>query len=690
MFVCCRYLVASSGVTSSCPAGSNSNRPAIHTVRSPLPPDAQGQPAFFLRQMSVREEISRPFEFAVDLISKQPDIDANELLGESMTISIRVGESAEERDRHFNGIVSNFSYHGRSERYYHYRAALRPWFWFLSRAANCRIFQQVSVPDVFETVCRQTHDFSDFELSLTGDYKKWDYRVQYRESDFAFVSRLLEEEGIFYYFKHKEDKHILVLGDSNDAFVNVQGDPNIPYRPPGEGRVGREHISEWHVRHEVQSGKYVLDDYNFTKPRVDLENRAAATSRSHAKSDYEIYDYPGRYEETMEGENLAKIRLEELQTGHKCLDAFGDHRGLTAGGLFNLTEYYRESENAKYLITSAEITVTSVEIEQIEEDAENRFDVDFVALPFAETEPFRPSRLTPRPIVHGPQTAIVVGKEGEEIWTDKYGRVKLQFHWDREGESNENSSCWVRVSQVWSGKNWGGIQLPRTGQEVVVEFLEGDPDRPLVVGRVYNNDQMPPYELPNNQTQSGVISRSTKEGTPENFNELRFEDKKDEEEIYFHAEKDFNRVVENNDSLKVGFEKKDTGDQTIEVFNNQVVKIGCSDASDGSQTIEVYKDRSAELKTGNDETKVAQGNHALKIDAGTSTVEAAQSITLKVGSSTITIGPSSITIKAAQISIEGQASLDAKSGAMTTLEGTMTTVKGSGMAKIEGALVKIN
>ena len=267
-----------------------------------------------------------------------------------------------------------------------------------------------------------------------------------------------------------------------------------------------------------------------------------------------------------------------------------------------------------------EIQVESAEIEQMRPDAENRFNVKFVALP--KQEPFRPARLIPKPIVHGPQTAVVVGKAGEEIWTDKYGRVKLQFHWDREGKSDENSSCWIRVSQIWAGKNWGSMHIPRIGQEVVVSFLEGDPDRPLVIGRVYNEDLMPPYPLPDGQTQSGILSRSTKSGTPETYNELRFEDKKGEEMVYLHSQKNFERKVENND----------------------VVTIGTSNAEEGNQTIAVLKNRSAEIKTGNDSTTVTQGNHAVKVTAGTSTIEAAQKITLKVGTSTITIEPAKISL----------------------------------------------
>jgi type VI secretion system secreted protein VgrG len=296
-------------------------------------------------------------------------------------------------------------------------------------------------------------------------------------------------------------------------------------------------------------------------------------------------------------------------------------------------------------------------------------------------EPFRVASITPRVRMPGPQTAVVVGKSGEEIWTDEYGRVKVQFMWDRDGKSDENSSCWVRVAQIWAGNTFGGFQIPRIGEEVIVDFLGGDPDYPIIVGRVYNKDNAVPYPLPGEQTKSGIKTRSTKKGTAENFNELRFEDKKGDEEIYFHAEKNFNRVVENDDSLKVGFEKKDKGDQKIEVYNDQTLTIGAG-SKGGSQTIVVYKDRTAEMKTGNDTITITQGNHKTEITAGKSETSAMQSIELKVGGNSIKIDQSGITLKGIKISVEGSATAEVKS--------PMTKVNGDGMVMIQGGLVKIN
>lgn len=627
----------------------------VHEVVSPLPP-INGEPAFLLRAMKAEEKISSPFKFTLDLFSVDFNIDPTDLLGESMTVVLNIHE----RKRYFNGLVSRFLFLGRTGNYAHYRAELRPWFWFLSHTANCRIFQEMNTTDIFDEVAKTTHGFADYDMNLTGSYVEREYCVQYRESDFAFLSRLLEEEGIFYYCEHHEDKHILVLGDSTTAYgqINARDGDKIPYRPPGEAQVDLEHIYKWAVDHQVCSTNYVHDDFDFTKPSVDLEG-AGAISRDHANADFEVYDYPGRYSEVGDGNTYANVRIEELQSSYKRLNGAADHRDFKVGHSFSLVEYPREAENAEYVLLEAKIEVESAEVEQFRQGADNVFDVEFVAYP--KNEPFRPPRRTRKPIVQGPQTAIVVGKSGEEIWTDEYGRVKCQFHWDREGQSDENSSCWVRVSQHWAGKTWGGIHIPRIGQEVIVDFLEGDPDRPIITGRVYNDEQMPPYELPANQTQSGTKSRSTKDGTTETFNELRFEDKKDDEEIYFHAEKDFTRIVENDDVLKIGFEKMDPGDQTVEIYNDQSITVG--------------QNRTAEIQQGNDSTTVSLGDHSIGVDAGKSTIEAAQKITLKVGTSSITIEPAKITISSVQIDINGSAT---------------TKVAASGMTEVKGGLVKIN
>jgi len=683
--------------------------------------------------MQAVEELGRPFRMELQMFSESADVAAGAMLGTGLTVTVAKPDGG---NRYFHGLISRFGYVGKRGRYSVSTATLRPWLWFLTRTSDCRIFQNQTVPDILEKVFRDKNGFTDFRKSTQGTYRTWEYCVQYRESDFAFVSRLMEQEGIYYYFEHAAGKHTLVMADAPSAHKAIQGS-KLPYRGGGDGRIGQDHISVWQCRHEIQTAKYVLQEYDYLKPSAGLETRSQVT-RSHALASYEQYDYPGEYVAVGEGNAYAKVRIEELQARHHLVDAEGTSYDLSVGKKFTLAEYPREADNGEYLCIRSEYDVQAGEIESFNADSENRFDLKFVAIPAAQ--PFRTARTTPRPTIAGPQTAVVVGKQGEEIWTDAHGCIKVQFHWDREGVKDENSSCWVRVAQVWAGKTWGAMHIPRIGQEVIVEFLEGDPDRPIVTGRVYNNEQMPPYALPENATQSGLKSRSSKEGTGENFNELRFEDKKGEEQVYFHAEKNFDRVVENNDTLKVGFEKKDAGDQTIDIFNNQTVKIGCADAADGSQateifnnqtfkvgcpqaadgsqTIEIWKNRTETVKEGNEtvtidkgnrsitvskgndvhlisegnrEVKVTQGNDTLTISQGNLTVDisagkcaitAAQSIELTVGASSIKIEPAKITLKSAEIAVSGDAKV--------AVDAATTQINGSGMVQIQGGMVKIN
>lgn len=623
-------------------------------VSSPL-----GEDVLLFRRMTATEQLSQLFEFNLDLLSEDYTIELDKLLGQSVTVRL---ERPDGKIRYFNGIVSHFSYTGISgygataRRLAAYRATLRPWLWWLTRTADCRIFQEKTVPEIIQQLFRE-HGLSDFEDALGDAYHAWEYCVQYRETDFNFVSRLMEHEGIYYYFKHESGKHTLVLSDSLGSHDPVSGYEEVPYFPPDEhNRRKRDHIYEWSVCREMQSERYALDDFDFTRPKVQLDATAEEPLEQQTIDDKEVYDYPGNYTQKADGDTYARVRLEETQALYEIAHGQANARGFSVGALFKLSEYPREDQNQEYLIVSATHELRSDEYETVAV-AEHG---DIYACRFSallSRRPFRALRITAKPLVQGPQTAIVVGKQGEEIWTDEYGRVKVQFHWDREGKYDEKSSCWVRVAQVWAGKNWGGIHIPRIGQEVIVDFLEGDPDRPIITGRVYNADQMPPYGLPANQTQSGIKTRSSKDGSDQTFNELRFEDKKDAEEVYFHAERDFNSVVKNNDTLKVGFEKKSPGNQTIEIYNH----------------------RTATLGAGNDKLRIKKGDHVITIDAGKSTIQAAKSIELKVGGSSIKIEPAKITLKAPQIAIEASATVD--------VTGLKTTVNGNLMLKFKGGLI---
>jgi type VI secretion system secreted protein VgrG len=422
--------------------------------------------------------------------------------------------------------------------------------------------------------------------------------------------------------------------------------------------------------------------------------------------------------------------------------------------LFTLTEHPRDDQNAKYLLVSATFDLESDEFREAAGKAAGpSIQYDFRAI--LSNKQYRPPRVAPKPFVQGPQTAIVVGPSGDDdIHTDAFGRVKVQFHWDRVGANDENSSCWIRVASIWAGNGWGAFQLPRLKQEVIVDFLEGDPDQPIITGRVHNDANKLPYVLPDNKTRSWLKSRSTTQGTDENFNEIRFEDKKGSEEVYFHAEKDFNRVVENNDTLKVGFDKKDKGDQTIEVYNNQKVTIGVQDCDDGSQTVDVWKNRTitihegdelltvskgnreVDVSKGNDTHKVSEGNRLVEVAKGNDThnvsegnrlVDVAKGndthkveqgnreVTIGQGNDTleVTSGNMSVKVSAGKCTIEAGTSIELKVGGSSikiepakitihsveiavTGDGKVqvsapeTDISGDGMVKIQGGIVKIN
>ena len=362
--------------------------------------------------------------------------------------------------------------------------------------------------------------------------------------------------------------------------------------------------------------------------------------------------------------------MEALHGQGERIEAAASARGVTTGALFTLADHPRDDQNRVFLVTSAETSITGVDYRSDGRDDGLKFECSFAAI--GKEHSYRPPATARKPIVQGPQTAMVVGKAGEEIWTDKYGRIKVQFHWDRVGQSDEKSSCWVRVQQGWAGKGWGMMFVPRIGMEVVVSFLEGDPDRPLVTGCVYNSDAMPPYALPDNQTRSTIKSNTSKGGG--GFNEIRFEDKKDSEEIFVQAEKDFNRVVKNNDTLKVGFEKKDKGDQTIQIANDRSLDVG------NDQTVAIGNNLSTTVK--NDETRKVDNNQSVKV-GNKIVIEANTSIELKVGGSSIKIEAAKITIKSPEIAVQSDANTEIKAGAMMQ-------VKSGAVMTIEGALVKIN
>ena len=603
--------------------------------------------------MHAREELGRLSEYQLDLLSQKNDINPDDILGKNVTVKVALPDDS---TRFFNGFVTRFAQGGSYGRYVRYSAVVHPWLWFLTRTTDCRIFQEMTVPDIIKKVFAD-HSTADFKFELTGSYRTWTYCVQYRETDFNFVTRLMEEEGLYFYTRHTDGHHTIVVTDSTSMHTATPGYEKIDFVAPEDVvRPELEHIERWDFARVIQPGVYVHDDYDLERPSVELKTRKVL-SRSYSPSDYEIYDYPGHYLQKADGEQYADVRINEYGTQYETARGVSNSKGIHVGSLFTLEEYPREDQNREHLVLSASYDLEFSQYEAMPEGTGTSFRCSFVAMP--SKQQFRPRRATPKPFVQGPQTAVVVGPGGEEIYTDKYGRVKVQFYWDREGKSNENSSCWIRVSSPWAGKTWGTISTPRIGQEVVVAFLEGDPDQPIIVGRVYNAEQMPPYDLPANKTQSGTKSRSSMGGGPANFNEIRLEDKTGSEQLFIHAEKNQDIEVEHDETHWVGHDRTKTidhdetshikHDRTETVDNNETITVhgNRTETVDKNETITIHQNRTETVDA--NETITIGGNRTITVSKSeTATVALQRTHTVGINE-TITVGAAQeITVGAAQ------------------------------------------
>jgi len=546
-----------------------------------------------LGSMTGTEMLGVPFEYHLELFSDDPTLNIADLLSLPVTVNLELGPGI---FRYFHGYATEVSLLEADRDVNAYFARVQAWPAFMAHRTDCRIFQDQSIPDIVKSVLDEYH--AQYELKVSPGYPLLEYVVQYRESDLAFVSRLLEEAGIYYFFRHEADKHTMVLVDSMSAHAippNVNGIPAsttskkpsypVPFRHTDDHRARLvEHVESWRLLRKLQSGGVAARDFNFLTSRANMEVRVPSTDPSgEVLPSAQIFDYPGGYPDPDLGQEVVRRKMELLTSSHAVVTAETNARPLSVGSLFNLTDHPNPVENGEYLVTSARFRLQPHDPRAGEQD-EHVYRCQFTAI--SSSRVFRPPLTTRKPVMGGPQTAIVVGggtpKPGTkpppagsdpkpEIETDPYGRVKVQFHWDRYGTYDRNSSCWIRVSQVWAGSNWGAMHIPRIGQEVIVDFLEGDPDRPIITGRVYNNATMPPYTLPKHKTQSGIKSHSTKGGEANNFNEIRFEDLKGSEELHIQAEKDQSTLVKNN--------------QTITVHGNRSVTVG------GKETITVQKER---------------------------------------------------------------------------------------------------
>lgn len=527
--------------------------------------------------------------------------------------------------------MSRFSAGESDGRHFIYRLTLHPWLWFLSRTADCRIFQDMSVPDIVDAVFSdEATKAVDDRLADASKYERWEYCVQYRETDFNFVSRLMEQEGICYFFEHAEGSHKLVLADSKE-FAAVAGDPAVRFVPDSSSQTqAGDHVTSWTTMQEIQPGQYVIDDYDFKAPGNDLQVvRRPENQPENAKSDYEVFDYPGEYDTHREGESYVASRIEELHDQSLVFEGSGVLRQFSAGRKFKLVDHPRKDQNGEYLIVSADYEYIDPPLQTGEAEGSS-FRCRFSAIPLKQQ--FRPPRATPRPLVQGIQTAVVTGPAGEEIHTDEYGRIKVKFHWDRADEKNERSSCWLRVAFLAAGPRFGFVSIPRIGHEVVVDFLEGDPDRPLVTGVVYNGDNLPPWALPANKTQAGLLTRSSLGGSDANANAIRFEDKIGEEQVWIHAEKNQDIEVENDETHWVGHDRKKNvdHDETTVVGHDRTETVG------NNETIAIGVDRNETV--GNNESVSIGANHTHSVGASETRTVALQRTRAVGVNETVAIG----------------------------------------------------
>ncbi len=698
-------------------------------LKGPLDPKKM-----ILVRADISEGLSKLTETDIQFVSPDHDLKLKEIVGQKMSLEI---EDEAESIRYWHGHCVSCAYEGKLGSQALFRAEVRPWFWFLTLHADCRIFQEQSALDVIKLIFGD-RGFSDFQDKTSSNFLAREFLVQYRETDYEFICRLMEEEGMYFYFTHDNSKETLVIADGAGSHSALTSAANIEFHfREKEYKREMDHIYEWKSSERVNTGKVSLTDYDFTKPTTSLNTNTTIAKGQHNHKDIEVYDYPGIHVTADDGKTRTRIRAEAYAAEYKRTWGKCNVRRMAAGGTFRLKEHPRSDLNKEYLVLSANHKL-QIETDQDKEGAtsnrdgvndnlnnkdsnkkesyESEFSVQL------KNEPFRAPLKTSKPIIAGLQTAMVTGPSGEEIYTDKYGRIKVQFHWDRVGQKDENTTCFIRVSQSLSGQGWGAFHIPRIGQEVVVQFEEGNPDRPIVTGMLFHETKKHPFEFPANKTQHGMKTNSTKGGG--GFHELVFEDKKDEEFVRFQSEKDYMAIIKNNAEISIGFEKTDPGNFTQKIYANKVEEIETGDHTftikAGSEINTIETDRTSTIN--NDENVTIANNKTdgigadYKINVGANLeIEAGTSIKLTVGSTVFELTSSGATLTSSAVEITASGTVDVtaggaldvaaggaatieSSGAMTvkssgiaTFEaGGMATVKSGGILTVQGSVVKIN
>jgi type VI secretion system secreted protein VgrG len=640
-----------------------------------------GKDYLLMDEIVIEEGLNKLFRADIVVVRKEDSenltptvVPPDQILGQSISVTIA------QRDQHsrvFNGLVTEFRQGNRDAQYSYYEMTVRPAVWVLTQNVQSRIFQQKSVPEILKDV------FKGFEVSVEpdGTYEPRNYCVQYKESDFDFASRLMEEEGIFYFFKHEGGAHKMIISDTPSHHIDCPSKKSVPFalKPVGDAFVSK--VINWHTGYRLQSGKVTMWDYNFQLPGKKLQETITSRFDAGQNQKLEIYDYPGGYArkydgidsgggETSDLDNIFTDNKRTTRNAIQSLDARyklglgeSDCCTLTAGHRFELTDHPTGDVNGQYVLTGITHRAVQSPVYGTGEPVDEPYMNSFECLAYAT--PYRPERTTSKPVMNGSQTAYVVGPSGEEIYTDKYGRVKVEFHWDRDGKSDQKSSCWVRVAQSWASNQWGSIFIPRIGMEVLVHFIDGDPDQPIITGCVYNPNAMPPYTLPDEKTKSTIKSNSTTGGG--GFNEFRFEDMKGEEQIFIHGEKDLDIRIKNDRKELI------KNDRHLIVENDKFENVkGDSHLSITGDQNEKVTGNYSQSVTGNIQNKAtgriaAESAQEVHIKGGMKVVvEAGMQLTLKAAGSYVDINPSGVAIQGTMVLINSGGMAGSGSGCSPT------------------------
>lgn len=650
-----------------------------------------GKDTFLLTGFEGSEYISDLFEYQIDVISENLNVKPDSIIGKDVTITIQ-----NEHKRVFHGFIRSFTYgEVKANNLRQYKMTMVPWLWFLSKTNNHRIFQNKNAKDIISTIF-QDLGFTDFDFRASGG-KVREYCIQHNESDLHFVSRLLEEEGFAYFFQHDKSKHKMIIVDQKNAYDEFP-ETDLEY---SNGSSSSEQINRWEHLYNFKKGQWSFSDYNFKEPAKKLFSNTKTTSKFANNSKYEHYEYPGMYD-FASGDDLVKIRLDAEEAAINTVAGSSDCSTFNAGGKFKLAKHDNANEKGEYIVVS----ISHSAFDHTYFSGQNGgagYGNNFVCIP--SDVHFRPQPTHNKPVMRGPQSAIVTGPSGEDIYVDDLGRIKVQFYWDRDGKLDENTTCYIRVMQAWAGAQWGTSFIPRIGHEVIVDFIDGDPDRPIITGTVYNGKNKPPFDT---KTKSGIRTRSTKSGTAANCNELIFDDKKDDEQIFIHAEKNMDTEVENDETLTVD------NNRTKHIKNNETYTINSNrDKNIGqSQTETIGKDKTTSV--GQHHSENIGGNMNITIDKNlmekikvdyTEDVDAnkkstiGKDLTEDIGANhKETVKKDSI-LKAKRIQMTAQDEISLKVGSASilmkkngdiTIKGKKINVKGSGDVIIKGSKIKEN